>query len=85
MEPSSTGESMSQAVEVRQLPGEGECPLAPLQGLLWVAQIPEDPGGVGVGIHPKVIPLPEGLGAVMLGVVEGNRLLLVGAGPSEVS
>ena len=73
MEPGSKDQGKSQAKGVRQLLGQGECLVAPLQGLVWIAKIPQGPGCKGEASHPRVLPVEEGQGAVLLGIVEGNR------------
>jgi hypothetical protein len=68
---------MHQAVGVGQLASKGQRCAASLERLFWIAQEPQYPSGVGKGIHPEVIALPEIEEAVLLRVVEGNGLLLV--------
>ena len=64
-----------QAEGVRQLPGQRHGLVAPLQGLFRIAQPPQRHGDIGAACHPGVLAIAEGMGTVLLGVVEGNPLL----------
>ena len=70
---------------MRQLLGQGERLVAPLQGLVRIAKKPQGQGRIGEASHPGVMPVEEGMGAVLLGVVEGNALLQVRAGRGKLS
>ena len=85
MEPGSKVQGKSQAKGVRQLLGQGERLVAPLQGLVRIAKKPQGQGCIGEASHPRVMPVQEGMGAVLLGVVEGNPLLQVLSGWSKLS
>src|SRR5262249_44001959 len=80
MEPGSKGEGKSEAKGVRQLLGEGERIVDTSQGLLRIAEIPQRPGSKGEAVHPGVIAIEKGVGAILLGIVERNALLQVCTG-----
>ena len=70
------GQGRRQAKGVRQLLGQGERLLTALPGLVRIAQQPQDPGGIGSGnTTPGSCPVERCMGAVLLGVVEGDALL----------
>ena len=45
--------------------------------LVRVAQIPQGQGGIGEGRWPRILGLEERVGAMVLGIVEGHRVLQV--------
>ena len=49
--------------------------MAPLQGLVRIAQQPQRTADIGPGNDPGPLTIEPGLGTVLLGIVEGNRLL----------
>ena len=65
----------AQAKGVRQLLGQGECFVAPLQGLVRIAKKPQTQAATDPARHPRVQPVDEGQRAVLLGIIEGNALL----------
>jgi hypothetical protein len=77
MEDCSNGQSASHAEGVRQLLGPGESCLTSLERLIGITKIPQCSGGKGEAGHPGVIPVEEDMGTVLLGIIEGNRLLRV--------
>ena len=81
MEPGSKGEAKG----VRQLLGEGEGFADYPQGLARIAKIPQRLGPKGEAVHPGVIAIQKGVGAMLLGIVEGHALLQVCTGASELS
>src|SRR5262245_30225418 len=57
-----------------------------LQGLVRIAKTPQSPSNTVPGAHPRVMPgVEKGLGAVVLGIVEGPGLLYVSLGRGELS
>ena len=85
MEPGSKDEGKGEAKGVRQLLGEGERVVDAPQGLVWIAEIPQRPGPKGEAVHPGVIAIQKGVGAMLLGMVERHALLQVCTGASELS
>ena len=85
MEPGRKEQGIRQAEGVRQLLGQRQRLVAPLQGLVRIAQPPQGHGGIGSAHHPGVLPVAEGMGPVLLGVVEGNPLLKMGLGSGELA
>ena len=49
-------QSRRQAEGVRQLPGQRQRLVAPLQGLVWIAQQPQGHGGIGAAATPGSCP-----------------------------
>src|SRR5712692_28397 len=64
-------QSINQIEGVRQRTGQGERRLAPLQGLLRIAQQPQHQGRKG---EAKYSGVREAMGAVLLGIIEGTAL-----------
>jgi len=56
-----------------------------LQGLVCIAKQPQGKGHIGEADYPEVRRLMGGIGVVLLGIVEGNALLLVCAGSGKLS
>ena len=69
---------------VRQRAGQGQRLLAPLQGLVQIAKRPQDLGETPEASDPLMGLGEEALGAVLLGVVEGDALLQVQAGKRPI-
>src|SRR5262249_44241669 len=65
---------------VRQLAGQGQRLVAPLQGLVRIAKAPQDLGETPKTKDPLMGLSEEALGAALLGVVEGDALLQMRAG-----
>ena len=55
------------------------------QGLVGIAQQPEDHGRPAPAAHASVVPIEDGQRAVLLGVVERQALLQVGARTEQLS
>ena len=70
---------------MRQLLGEGERVVDAPQGLVRIAKIPQRPGPKGEAVHPGVIAIQKGVGAMLLGMVERHALLQVCTGASELA
>ncbi len=70
---------------MRQRLRQGQRLLTPLQGLVRIAQRPQDHRPPWHGRAPRSAASPQGRcrGRVLLGVVEGNPLLQVGAGAGK--
>src|SRR5262249_11552353 len=73
------------AEEMRLLLGEGERLITPPQGLVWIAKYPQRLGRMGESTHAVVQPVEEGMGAVLLGIVEDHTLLQVRACRNKLS
>jgi hypothetical protein len=71
----SNAQGQSQAKRVRQLVGQGENLANPPKGLVWVAKKPEGLSHPREATHASIIPVEEGMGAMLLGIVESNPLL----------
>src|SRR5215813_12383219 len=65
---------------VRQLAGQGQRLVAPLQGLVRIAKRPQDLGETPEANNALVGLREEALGAVLRDIVEGDALLQVWAG-----
>src|SRR5215468_9629562 len=74
-----------QAKGVRQLPGQRQRRVIPLQRLVRVAEQPQGPGRIAIAIHPRVTYIQKGVGAMLSGVIEGHALLLVRSGTRELA
>jgi hypothetical protein len=74
MEPGRKEQGVSQAAGIRHLPGQRQRLVTPLQGRVRIAQPPQGHGGVGLALHPEVLTVADGVGMVLLGVVEGDPL-----------
>jgi hypothetical protein len=59
--------------------------MAPFEGLLWIPKSPEDMGIPGEAKHPRVRPVDQGVGAVLLGIVADDALLQVRSGEDKLS
>src|SRR5262245_19215354 len=84
MDIGSKDQGSSQTEGMRQLAGQGQRLLAPLQGLVGIAKVPQYSGETGEAKHPEVVP-GEDMGAVRLGIVEGDALLQVRADGAPLS
>jgi hypothetical protein len=60
MDPGGKVESIRQAERMRELLGQGQRLMAPLEGLVWIPQQPERSGHIGEEKHAKVIPKAKG-------------------------
>jgi hypothetical protein len=85
MEDSGKEQSDCQAIYVSQLPGQRQRLVAPMQGLVWIAQPPQGHAGIGSAHHPGVQPVVESMGPVLQGNVEGDPLRIMRLGRSELS
>jgi hypothetical protein len=85
MQASSKAQGHSQAEGVRQLPGETQRFVAPLQGLVWIPKEPQGPGSIHLARHARILSIYEGMGVVGLRVIEGNTPLRVRAGRAAFS
>src|SRR5262249_37742444 len=63
-------EDSRQADGVRQVLGEGNCLVAPREGLVWIAKLPEGPGDIGEAPRPEVQAIAEGQMLVLLAIIE---------------
>src|SRR3989442_12258368 len=68
---------------MRQLTGQGERLLAPLQGLLRIAQQPQHQGRKGEAKYAGVVK--DGRGVLLLGIIEGTALCQVLLGWDKLS
>ena len=78
-------QSKHQTKGVGELVCQGEALLAPLQRLVRIAQHPQGKGCIDPASHTRVLPIEEGMGAVLLGMVQGNALLQVGTGRNKLA
>src|SRR5712692_8538795 len=78
MELGSKDQGCSQTRGVRQILGQDNRLVAPLQGLVRMAKQPQGPGRIEPAAHPGVMPAVENsMRAMLLGVVKGYALLCV--------
>src|SRR5688500_18490662 len=70
---------------MRELLSERMGVVAPLQRLVWITKHPQSPRGKASAHHPGVRPDAQGQGAVLLGVVESDRLLEVCSASGQIS
>ena len=70
---------------MRQSVGQGERRVAALQGLVRIAKGPECHGRIAEAPCPGILPVEEGMRAVLLRIVEGDTLLQVGQGRDELA
>ena len=85
LEPGRKDEGNSEAKGVRQLLGEGERVVDAPQGLVGIAELPQGQRHKGETVHPGVIAIQKGVGAMLLGIVERQALLQVGPGGGELA
>jgi hypothetical protein len=85
MEHGSKMQCKTQAKGMRQLVRQRQRLLAALQGLPRRAQQPQDMGHKAPGNDPRVNAIDKGMGAVLLGMVEGNRLRTVRSGGCQLA
>ena len=84
MEAGSKGEGKGEAKGGRGLWGRvGEVVAAPR--VLGITEPPQEQGSIREAAHPGVIAIQEGVGVVLLGMVEGDALLQVCKGGGELS
>jgi hypothetical protein len=73
-------------VGVRQLLDQSESFMDSPQGLIWVAQRPQDAARIAEANYPRVLSsIQKGEGAVLLGIIEGYALLYVRSGWGKLS
>jgi hypothetical protein len=61
---------------VRQLPGQSESFMDSPQGLVGIAQSPQDAARIAEAEYPRVLSsIQKGKGTVLLGIIEGDALL----------
>src|SRR5712692_8412590 len=78
MEYGSMTQGPSQAKGVRQLLGQGDRRVAPLQGLVWIAEIPQSNGCMSQATHSGVLyGSTVSMRSVPLRVVKSNPLFKV--------
>ena len=70
-------------MRVRQAPGPGREPRGSLQGLVWIAKIPQGPGCIARGTTLRGPPHRKGKSGAA-GIVEGNSLLQVRSGRGQL-
>src|SRR5215831_13698739 len=70
-------EGSRQADGVRQCLGEDNGLVAPREGLVWIAELPEGPGDIGEAPRPEVQAIAEGQMMVLLALYERQPLLQV--------
>ena len=85
MEPGRKEEGICQAEGMRHLPGQRQRLVASLQSLVRIAQAPQGHSGISSARHPRVLPVADGMGMVLLGVVQGDPLLQMGLGSGELA
>ena len=74
MESSSKVKGEGQARGMSQFPGQGEGLMAPREGLVWIAKQSQAPAHPGKTHRSSVMPIEEGMGAVLLRIVESKSL-----------
>ena len=70
---------------MRQLLGQGTRGLALLECLVWIAQMPQDPGRIGEAKYPRLSAVEEHMGVGALSVIQGQALLQVCLGSTELT
>src|SRR5262249_20762254 len=85
MDHGSNGKDKSETEGMRQLPGLALCRIYPLQGLVWIAEIPKVHGRIELAHQTRVCSIDKGQGTVLLGVVESNTLFTVLKGCGKLS
>jgi hypothetical protein len=68
---------------MRQRVGKCERLLASVEGLVRIAKAPEGPGEEREAVGPQVVSVDANEEPVLVRVVEGERLLEVGAGSDQ--
>src|SRR5262252_10733244 len=68
-------ESSRQTERVRQLLGERDGLVAPCEGLVRIAEMPEGPGDIGEAPHPEIRAIAKGQMVVLLALIERQPLL----------
>src|SRR5262249_28191105 len=74
MEQRGTAQSKGHAIGVRTLLCQGYRLVTLHQSLIRIAQYPQCPRGIVVTHHPRVFPIEERMGAILLGVVKSYAL-----------
>ena len=78
-------QGIGQTKGVRQFVGQGQGFVAPFEGLLRIAKMPQVQGRNAETLYPRVNrPIEESQSVVLLRVVESNRLLQVGSARGEL-
>jgi hypothetical protein len=76
MEPTGKGQGVSHASWVRQLACQGQCMLAFLGGLVWIAKEPQHLCGVATTTNSRVMAaVEESMVLVLLSIVQRKSLL----------
>ena len=70
MQDGSPTQGPHQAVRMLDLPGQGERSLAPLQGLVWIAEVPEGLRRIDQARHPRVLLHQGDLGTMELRFID---------------
>src|SRR5262245_44243210 len=70
---------------MRQFSGQAKGIMVPLEGLVWIAKHPQGQAQPGQTEYPGVMPIEEGMGAVLLGIVERQGLLQAFSGLDKLS
>src|SRR4030095_4255917 len=83
MDCSTTSQSITEAIGMRQLVGQSQRVVASLLGLVWIAQKPQGNGRMGEAGHLWV--MQDKSGAPLLGIVENNPFFQVLSGQSKLS
>src|SRR5262249_44072961 len=84
MERGSQAQGKHHTVRVSGRMGEGQCVVAPLYGLVRIAQQPQRQGHIGELSRPRVLSVKEGMGTMLLGIVEAYPVLELFAGRGEL-
>src|SRR6266571_4605070 len=86
MQPARPQKRVGEAEGMNERLGEGQRLLALLEGLVWIAERPQNEGGKGEARHPAIKrSVEEGEGVMLLPIIQGARLFEVRAGRHEVS
>src|SRR5262249_40958241 len=83
MEPDSKAQDHRKAIGVAQVSDYGQRFLAPLQRLVRIAKKPQRPGRPGEAHCPGVEE--EGMGPVLLRVIESNALFCLRSGSNQLT
>jgi hypothetical protein len=65
--------------------GQGTRCLALLERLVRIAQMPQDPGCIGEAKDPWLYAVEEHMGVIALSVIQGQALLQVRLGSTELT
>ena len=80
MDPGGKGEGIRQAERMSELLSQGQCLMAPPDGLVRIPKQPERSSHIGEEKHAQVNFKAQGQRAVLWGTVEGEALLQVRLG-----